>query len=183
MTGKNFVGHMTDEFFRPLGMADSAALWDASVGRRMTHKFEGDGAMIPLRDHVDLEGNAPEPNAAWSLYSGAADYAKFMLNILHCRGGISDAGFKEMTRPQNKAGDGVSWGLGWGIPAGDPSVLWHWGDNGGYRSFAVLDLESGDGACIFCNSAGGAELCIEWMEELTDGAFWQEIARFIETAE
>lgn len=183
VTGKDFVDHFTDEFFLPLGMSDSAALWNASVGRRMTNKFEKDGTMAPLRDFVDLGGNAPEPNAAWSLYSGAADYAKFMLEILNRKGGLSDAMFREMTRPQNKAGNGIFWGLGWGIPARDPSVLWHWGDNGGYRSFAAMDLKTKDGACIFCNSSGGTDLCLEWMAELTDGEFWQDIAAFLETAE
>ncbi len=183
LTGKDFVDHFTDEFFSPLGMNDSAAIWNESVGRRMSNKFEKDGTMAPLRDFVDLGGNAPEPNAAWSLYSGAEDYAKFMLEILNHNGGLSDAMFKEMTTPQNKASEGVFWGLGWGIPAKDTSVLWHWGDNGGYRSFAAMDLKSKDGLCIFCNSTGGTDLCIEFMGELTDGAFWEDIATFLETAE
>jgi CubicO group peptidase (beta-lactamase class C family) len=183
ITGKDFTEHLNDEFFGPLGMKDSAALWDASVGKRMTNKFEKNGEMAPLRTFVDLCGNAPEPNAAWSLYSGAEDYAKFMLAILNDRAGLSDAAFEEMVKPQNKADARVSWGLGWGIPSKDPSILWHWGDNGGYRSFAAMDLESKDGFCVFCNSTGGTDLCIDFAGRLAGGDCWKDIAAFIETAE
>jgi len=183
LTGKDFIEHLNDEFFKPLGMVNSAAIWDASVGLRMTNKFEKEGKMAPLRNFVDLAGNAPEPNAAWSLYSGAEDYAKFMLEIMNRHAGLSNSIFAEMIRPQNKADDGVSWGLGWGIPQKDQSVIWHWGDNGGYRSLAAMDICNKDGICIFCNSIGGTDLCIELMDEITDGEFWQDIAKFLETAE
>ncbi|HCU07517.1 MAG TPA: hypothetical protein DF480_00860 [Clostridiales bacterium] len=183
VTGKSFVDHMMDEFFTPLGMENSAAIWDPSVGKRMSCKFNEKGAMLPLRDHVDLAGNAPEPNAAWSLYSGARDFSEFLLELFHHQGHLSESLFREMRSPQNKADDGVSWGLGLGIPSKDPSAVWHWGDNGGYRSFAVIDLSTGDGGCVFCNGPGGTDLGLELFSRMTDGVFWAEIGRFLETAE
>lgn len=183
VTGKAFTDHLRDEFFIPLNMKDSAAVWDASVGARMTCKFDEKGAMFPLRDHVDLAGNAPEPNAAWSLYSGARDYAEFLLELLHHRGHLTETLFREMRSRQNTADADVFWGLGLGMPAADPSVVWHWGDNGGYRSFAVIDLDTGDGACVFCNGAGGTDLCLDLLSRITDGVFWPGIGRFLATAE
>lgn len=182
-TGKDFTEHYRDEFIRPLGMSDSFPVWEKAVLELESRKHDRNERLLPLRDHVDLEGDAPEPNAAWSLYCGAEDYAKFMLEVLNGRAHLGAAAFREMTSPQNRASDGVYWGLGWGIPAKDKNVIWHWGDNGGYRSFAAMDLESGDGACIFCNSFGGTELCLEFLDYLTDGEFWQDIALFLETAE
>lgn len=183
ITGKDFVQHFNDEFFIPLEMNNSRAVWDPAILDKMANKFDQNGAMVPLRDFIDLGGNAPEPNAAWSLYSGAEDYAKFMIEIFKHKGHLSAHSFKEMTTPQNDAGNGVLWGLGWGLLEKDPSVIWHWGDNGGYRSFATIDLATGDGACIFCNAEGGTDLCTALLTHVTDGIFWQDIARFLETAE
>jgi CubicO group peptidase (beta-lactamase class C family) len=183
ITGKSFVDHFRDEFFLPLHMENSAAIWDASVGDRMSNKFDENGDMIPLRNHVDLAGNAPEPNAAWSLYSCAPDYAAFLLSLYKNKAGLSDGMFQEFTSGQNSADDCIAWGLGVGIPKREPSVVWHWGDNGGYRSFAVIDLNTGDGASIFCNSFGGTDLCLELLAGCTDSTFWDGIGRFLETAE
>ena len=183
LTGKDFVDHFSDEFFGPLNMINSRAVWDPSILHMMTNKFDRKGQMMPLRTAIDLAGNAPEPNAAWSLYSGAEDYAKFLLDILMHKGHMSEDSFREMTKPQNAANHSISWGLGWGLTNRDASVIWHWGDNGGYRSLAVADLVSLDGACIFCNAEGGTDLCIDFLAYMTDGDFWEDIAEFIETAE
>jgi CubicO group peptidase (beta-lactamase class C family) len=183
VTGKDFVDHFKDEFFVPLKMNNSRAIWDASILKKMTNKFDKHGKMSPLRDWVDLAGNAPEPNAAWSLYSGAEDYTKFLLEILNHKGHLSERAFKEMTTVQNNASHEILWGLGWGLSSKEPSVIWHWGDNGGHRSFVVADLVTGDGACIFCNAEGGTDLCIELLAQMTDSEFWDDIAKFLETAE
>ena len=51
------------------------------------------------------------------------------------------------------------------------------------RQFDIRYLVTKDGACIFCNSDGGTDLCIEFLEILTDGGFWPEVADFIAHAE
>ncbi len=183
LTGKDFTDHYRDEFLRPLGMVNSYPVWEPAVMETEANQHEKDERAIPLKTELDLAGNAPEPNAAWSLYSSAEDYAKFMLEILNHHGHLSENSFREMTTPQNKAGEGVFWGLGWGIPEKDPNVIWHWGDDGGYRSLTVMDLKTKDGACVFCNSNGGTDLCIEFLDYLTDGEFWPEVAEFIAHAE
>ena len=183
VTGKDFTDHYWDEFIKPLGMTNSYPVWEPAVNEIESRKHDKDEKLLPERKEPDLEGNAPEPNAAWSLYSGAEDYAKYMLEILNDHGHLSESSFAEMTKPQNKATEGIWWGLGWGIPEKDRNVLWHWGDNGGYRSLAVMDLETKDGACVFCNSFGGTDLCIEFLDYLTDGEFWGDVAEFIAHAE
>ncbi|MBR3719305.1 MAG: beta-lactamase family protein [Firmicutes bacterium] len=183
VTGKDFTDHYKDEFLKPLGMTHSFPVWEEAVCAIESRKHDAKGELLPDRRHLDLEGDAPEPNAAWSLYCGAEDYAKYMLEILNCHGHLSEESFAEMTRPQNRAAQGVSWGLGWGIPDKDPNVIWHWGDNGGYRSLTAMDLKTKDGACVFCNGAGGTDLCIEFLDYLTDGEFWPEVADFIAHAE
>ena len=183
LTGKDFTDHYRDEFLKPLGMAHSFPVWEEKVLAYESRKHDAQGCLMPERRHLDAEGNAPEPNAAWSLYSGAQDYAKYMLEILNEHGHLSEASFAEMTGVQNKAHEGVFWGLGWGIPEADPSVIWHWGDNDGYKSFTVMDLKTKDGACIFANGFNGNDMEIEFLKKLTDGAFWDDIAAFLKVAE
>ncbi len=183
VTGKRFTEHFRDEFFVPLSMNRSAVIWDPDIGQHITHAFDEKGRSVPLRKHVDLAGYAPEPNAAWSLYSTAPDYANFQLELLKHRGSLSEESFMALRTPQNRAADQVSWGLGVGIPDRDPSVLWHWGDNGAYRSFAAIDIETGDGISLFFNGAGGTALGFDCLRRCTDGVFWDEVERFVETAE
>ena len=183
VTGKEFCDQYCDEFIRPLGMFDSAPIWSPKVGAKESRKFSADGEMLEFRDYIDLSGDAPEPNAAWSLYSGARDYGKYMLEILNEHGHLSPESFGEMVKPQNQATASILWGLGWGIPEKDQNVIWHWGDNGGYRSLAAMDIKTKDGACIFCNSYGGIDLSIDFLDSITDSSFWSDVAEFIEGAE
>lgn len=183
LTGRSFVELMEEELLKPLGMKDSAAVWNPDIWRKMSHKHDEQGRVLPLREGLDLEGNAPEPNAAWSLYSGAADFPAFLLELLHHRAHLSPALFEAMSSPQNQADAHIAWGLGFGIAKKAPDMLWHWGDNGGYRSFACIDLASGDGGCLFCNGQQGTDLCLHFFDQVTDGTFWGEIGSFLETAE
>ena len=61
-----------------------------------------------------------------------------------------------MLTSQASVADGLSWGLGVGLQgAGDSLAIWHWGDNTGYESFAILFLRSGDGLVYLSNSDHG----------------------------
>ena len=77
--------------------------------------FAKDGSIRKVKNERRVSGNAPEPNAAWSLYSYSAEYARFLCAMINDKGGLSDAAFSEMTRAQNKADDNIHWGLGFGI--------------------------------------------------------------------
>jgi hypothetical protein len=51
---------------------------------------------------------------------------------------------------------GLQWGLGWGIERaqGGP-YLWQWGNNPGFRAFAMASTSSGEGFVVFTNSERG----------------------------
>ncbi|MHB0878842.1 MAG: serine hydrolase, partial [Anaerolineae bacterium] len=63
--------------------------------------------------------------------------------------------------------DGVYWGLGWGLEEGPRArAIWHWGDNDGFKSFAIAYPEAGEGLVVMTNSdrglmvaAAAVELC------------------------
>ena len=174
-----FAGHA----FTPFQMHRSAVLWTPGVGSAISPGFDAAGNPCRVRDCVDLTGNAPEPNAAWSLYSNAADYARFISGLLCSRGGLREDTYHQMGSVQSIADDDIAWGLGVGLIRKEPSVRWHWGDNDGFKSLALWDQQTGDGLVVTTNSDNGLSLCYDLAAELTDADFLAAMAAFIETAE
>ncbi len=183
LEGKGMDVLLRERIFPRYGMESSSARWTPVAGAAFSLGFDTDGKVTKVRDCVRTGGVAPEPNAAWSLYSYAADYARFLCGLMEDRGGLSPELFEQMTTQQNSADEHIAWGLGFGIPKASPSVLWHWGDNDGFKSFAVWDKVTGDGAVINTNSDNGLPFYMEVLKSLTDGAFFDDIAAFIRSAE
>ena len=181
--GKNMNELFKERFFGKFGMESSTAYWTPAVYAAFSVGFARDGSIRKVKNERRVAGNAPEPNAAWSLYSYSAEYAKFLCAMLNEQGGLSDKVFAEMTKPQNKADDNITWGLGFGIPNADPNALWHWGDNSGFKSFAIWDKTTKDGVVINTNSDNGMSFYIEVLKTLTDGQFFDDVASFIRNAE
>jgi tetratricopeptide (TPR) repeat protein len=75
-----------------------------------------------------------------------------------------------MLAPQVSVADGVSWGLGVGLQGTDDSAaIWHWGDNTGYKSFAIVQLRSGDGLVYLSNSDHGMSIVHEVLAQAFGG--------------
>ena len=114
-----------------------------------------------------LNQNAPVPapdwfpkkgNAASSLRSTASDLAKFMIELGKGEH-LNDELLVEMTKPQIKVHDYVSWGLGVGIKRGNEGKsLWHWGSNPGSKSLMVYYPEKGSGIVVLTNNENGSEI-------------------------
>lgn len=183
LEGKDMNELFRSHFFLPYGMESSCACWNPAVGAAFSRGFGKDGSVVKCRNSRRTGGNAPEPNSAWSLYSYAADYARFLCALMGERGGLSPALFAEMTAIQNSADDHIGWGLGFGIVKAQPEVLWHWGDNDGFKSLQIWDKQTGDGAVIVTNSDNGPDFYFRFLEKLTDGQFFGHIRSFIDSAE
>lgn len=183
ITGKALPELFDQYVFAPFEMKHSAVIWTPAVGNAISEGYDANGNVCRVRDAIDLTGNAPEPNAAWSLYSCASDYAQFICSLLRCRGRLSKNTYEQMTTVQNLADVNIAWGLGVGIVRSAPDVLWHWGDNDGFKSFSIWDKSTGDGLVVITNSDNGLSLCYDLTAELTDIDFLGNIAAFIETAE
>ena len=181
--GKSMNELFKERFFGAFGMESSTAYWTPAVYAAFSVGFAKDGSIRKVRNERRVSGNAPEPNAAWSLYSYSAEYAKFLCAMMNNKGGLTDKMFAEMTSAQNKADDNIHWGLGFGIPNLEPDVLWHWGDNSGFKSFAVWDKATREGVVINTNSDNGMDFYMDLLKELTDGKFFDHIAAFIRGAE
>lgn len=114
------------------------------------------------------------PNAAASLHTTAADYARLMAAWLADPALVGTA----MAEPVSVSPElGLSWGLGWGVMAapGGP-YLWQWGNNPGFRAFAIMSVASSQGFVLLANSERGMPLATALTRDLLPGAL--EVFRF-----
>lgn len=183
LTGMPLAALAREEAFEPLRMTRSSFVWEPS--------FAG-GAVTG----VDLFGRPQEiptdrgANAAASLLTTAEDYARFLVAILNGEGlqkKTVDAMLSPQARipgklfdPKSPPGEGeVGWGLGWGLersgPAG-PFWIWHWGDNGGFRSWTTASREKRAGVVYFTNTANGLSIA-EAVSSLAVGTAQPAFAR------
>jgi len=182
MTENGLDELLRNAFLRPLRMHRSAAVWSPEMTEVFSYGFGTDGNVNKIRNVMDLAGEAPEPNAAWSLYTNAFQMVKFVQYIIQKHGGLGKEQFKEMTTPQNWATDEIPWGLGWGLSKKDPNLMWHWGDNTGFKSLMLIDPKWGDGLVIFTNSDNGFAFWEAVAKELTDAPM-DDIVNFVKVAE
>ncbi len=144
VTGLDFETCVSRYVFEPIGMRHS--------GMRLTDSIRQQ--LVNGNSRFQLEFK--EPNAAASLYTTAEDYAKLISTLL------ADTALLEQTLAKPIAVDaelGLAWGYGWGIETTtNGSYLWHWGNNPGYRAFAMVSLSSRNGFVLFTNNDHGMPL-------------------------
>ncbi len=98
------------------------------------------------------------PHAAASLYTTAADYARFVAAVMNGQG-LSKSTVELMLTPQIEVGKNVSWSLGFGLertPSG--KAFWQWGDYGIFRNYIVAYPEQKIGVVYLTNSENGLSI-------------------------
>ncbi len=148
VTGQDIESCVSKYAFEPVGMRGSTLRLSEDVRTRLANGTSWFGWSRQL-DFI-------EPNAAASLYTTAEDYAKLISTVL------ADSALLSLTlaNPVEVNHElGLSWGYGWGIEtaAGGP-YLWHWGNNPGYRAFAMASASSGRGYVLLTSSERGMPL-------------------------
>ena len=150
---------MQTDVLTPLGMLRSTFAWSRPEDPSIAAAHDRDGAPIApyLGEHA---------NAASSLHATPTDFASFMITFLTQPQGMRD----EMLQPQVRVNENVAWGLGWGLQvSGQGRAFWHWGDNPGYKSFALALRDSRKGVVVMTNGDGGRPLCA-WIVQRVLGA-------------
>jgi CubicO group peptidase (beta-lactamase class C family) len=156
--------------FGPLGLRHSDFGWTPELGARQATGHGDDGAALPRSKYL-------HPNAAYSLYTTAEDYARLLVEVLKAERGesslLSRAGVQEMLRhqvavgtreplerPGTAQGQGVYWGLGWSLNAtAQGDIAHHSGANRtGFRCFSQFSPARGTGLVILTNGTQGGEL-------------------------
>jgi len=148
VVGQEFSAYLDRQVFAPLGMTDTSLVWrDDFDGRAV------DGDTFLSRWRVMRFRSAV---AAASMYTTAADYARFMAATLANDRMMSLV----LADPVDvDAALGLQWGLGWGIERAEGGhYIWQWGNNPGFRNFAMASVERKDGFVILTNSDHGMPL-------------------------
>ncbi len=148
--------------FEPLKMTSTSFVWQSSFAPYIAVGHTDMG--VALNKFTPQTGNA-----AFSLHTTAQDYARFMLAMYNGEG-LTRSQKRDFSTVQVDAGDGIFWGLGWGLqPALNGAAMWHWGDNPGYKSFAFLSADGKKGFVMLSNSANGMLVLSEIYETLVGG--------------
>ena len=161
---------------KPFGMTRSSFVWEwrFDANRAAPHDDFGRPA---------LGRKFGEGNAAASLQTTAADYARFLLRVLD--GSLLRPETVQLWRrphievrhakPQSLGAEtknvatGVAWGLGWGLESKE-GTFFHWGDNGTFKAFTIGSVQSRDAMVFFMNGASGLALMPEIVSTLMPGA-------------
>ncbi|WBS00050.1 serine hydrolase [Pseudoduganella sp. SL102] len=149
VTGQLLDRFMASRLFEPLAMRHSAYVLDERLAPQLLGGTKANGAP---RKTLALQ----EANAAFSLHTSAADYGRFLAALLHDGAAMQQVTASPVPVDADLA---LDWGLGWGIERGrDDAYIWQWGNNPGYRAFAIASLGTGDGLVMLTSSENGLAL-------------------------
>ncbi len=150
ITGMRLDAFMREQVFAPLGMEHSDYAWNQRLESGYVPGTTAHGKSLGLR-------HFRTPIAAFSLYTSAADYARFVVAVLSDAPALQ-AMLGALVSVESSLG--LDWGLGWGLEtasSGD-QFIWHWGNNPGYRAFVMASVQSGDGVVMLTSGENGLAL-------------------------
>lgn len=165
--------------FEPLGMTNSSYVWQERYKPLKAYGHNQAGGVTEQRQ-------PKEANAAASLNTTPADYAKFVVAVMNGTG-LKRETAKLMLTPQIKVQEGcqncinnpgtgrllpdVSWGLGWGLQqTTDGDSFWHWGDsNNDVQCYVVAYPKQKMGVMIFTDSGNGHSIIPRILAEAIGG--------------
>src|SRR5919199_238095 len=166
VTGQPLDALVRAAVFEPLSLASSSYAWAAPRDAAVAAGHDRDGA--PSARYV-----GEHPNAASSLHTTPRDFARFLAALLTVGNEpwrLGQASVSEMLRPQARIDERIAWGLGWGLAAtAAGQSFWHWGDNPGYKCFAVALPATRTGVVVMTNGDGGLEVCAAIVRRMLAG--------------
>lgn len=165
-TGEPLETLVQELVFQPLGMTSSSFIWRTMYEHRKATGHDEIG-------NANLRREPPAADAASSLHTTAADYARFVAAVLRHEG-LSPRTVEDMWSPQVTLdatcmvctrqenlhpSSSLSWGLGWGLEAtGADSTIWHWGDNNDMHAFVLAVPAGGRALVVLTNGENGLTL-------------------------
>ncbi len=158
VTGVDWSTLAEREVFARLDMPASSYLTRPASAAFNAFGHERDGSVRPARTFS-------WENTAWTLVTNAHDYGNFIRRALYLGEGLAPATHRMMFAESSDADDRsaptpadpfVSWGLGVGLQTTPGrKLVWHWGDNPGFKAFFMLDPVTGESVVLFTNSENG----------------------------
>ena len=166
--------------FEPLGLQHSDFGWTPQLGARQATGHGEEGAALPTSKYL-------QPNAAYTLYTTADDYARLLVEMMKAERGesalLSQTAAREMLkhqvavtdrepieRPGAAQGQAVYWGLGWSLNStAQGDIAHHSGANRtGFRCFSQFSPTRDSGLVILTNGAQGDEVWKRLVEAVGD---------------
>jgi CubicO group peptidase (beta-lactamase class C family) len=153
--------YMTANVLTPFGMASSGYASNDSLEARSARPHDVAGK--PLAKGLPTATGAARYAAAGGLHTTAADYARFLLEILDPRPSdafrLTKGSLQDMLRPQVKVDASTSWALGWQVrhtPQGD--IVQHQGGQSGFQAFTAASVARRSGFVMLTNGANGSKV-------------------------
>jgi D-aminopeptidase len=144
---------------QPLNLNNTRYVWDDRFSLRSSCGHDREGQVMTSRRYYNRE------NAAYTLYTSAEDYARFLVEILKedrsAAHSISATMRTQMlTAVSHRDKQEADWGLGWGLRTlGGKRQVFHSGANGsGFRCHCEFFSETGRGLVIMTNALNGDKL-------------------------
>ena len=137
----------------PLGMRETAITLTPALRARLAPGHDAEGHVVPNWDLPTLAG-------AGALRSTVADMLTFLAANLDSSANPLARALRQTHLSRRSAGSAtMTIGLAWHILArpGGPSIVWHNGGTGGYRSFAGFDEVRRVGVVVLTNANIGAD--------------------------
>lgn len=152
LRGETLDEILRKEVIEPLGMESSSMVWQdrydttAAVGHDLAGETSGE-----FRKRRRAYASA-------SLYTTAADYARFMCAVMNATG-IDSSTVEVMLSPQIGVEDGIYWSLGFGLDEGGYGTgFWQWGDYVIFRNYAIAYMKERIGVVYLTNSFNGLSI-------------------------
>ena len=161
--GKKIDQIAKEEVFGPLGMEYTSYEWQPMYDTLAVDGYNKDGENRG-------KGRHPRANVGYTLRTCAADYSKFLNELLN--GNSLSANAKEVffTPCAEKAvryagnhracDDSIAWAMGIGTEDNKEfgKVLWHWGDNGSFKALFMIIPSQNGYFVYFTNSNHGHDI-------------------------
>jgi CubicO group peptidase (beta-lactamase class C family) len=159
ITEKRLDIYMRDAVLDPLGMNNSTFIWEETkeLSVAMPHNEEGQAVNEWL-------WRFQEPMAAGTLFITVIDYARFLSAMLSTKESLHSGSAQDlsahdlenMLQPQIEIGNQLTWSLGWGLEEHEKEwFFWQWGDNPGFKHFAVGSRSRKFAVVVFTNGQNG----------------------------
>ena len=180
ITGEPLDRLAQGRLFAPLGLARTSFVWTEALESDFASGHRDDGG---YKDRTRYR----KPNAAYSLYTTPAEYARLMLTLQHPEllgeRALTSGTVNLMLQRQLRVDDddavlrpglarsvATYRALGWSLdvtPEGD--IVQHSGSNSsGFKSFGQFNPAKGSGIVVFANGDGGYRLRAAVIEEIGD---------------